>query len=292
MALGHMGQTGGEQFLLHRLQSERSYYTVTILMEISWVTIVPFFVAVNGMYQRRPEGYIYALVDDNVEIYWLKVVSAAAQAYYCFSGYLWGLVIQTFDVYITRVTTLCVDLLSVKPDDECFKNSERTHVEYDDDSNANIPPAVEAFERNVAEYHQLRRTVDHFNEIHGWPLFFYKGIILVLSTILLYYPSIIKNTEDGRITSMLSYSCVIGILGRIFLLLYSMGQFYSATQRFTQRWRRYLAWNGLLYERNVAILHSCEPFGFESGDFYAIKPSTILTFLSVLLSYVIFAYQI
>ena len=286
-----MAQQGGEEFLRRRLLTEMSYFRVTLLLEICWVVAVPFFVAINGMYQPRPEGYIYVLVDDNREIYWLKIISTAIQAFYCFSGYLWGLVGQTFDVYVTRVTAFCVDLLSAEPNDDCCRGSKRNEVEYDGGSTI-ISPAVEIFERNVAEYHRLRHTMDRFNEIHAWPLFFYKGITLVLVTILLYYPSSLKSAEQGQAISMLAYSCAIGILGRLFLLMYSMGQFYSATQRFAERWRRFLAWNGLLFEKNVAILHSCGPFGFETGDFYAIKPSTILTFSSVLLSYVIFAYQL
>lgn len=255
-------------------------------MEVLWTISVPILAVITGVHRPRTEGFIYAVVDNDIEIPWLKTVSVAAQTFYVFHGSLFRVFYQAFQVYVTRTCTLCADLLSSTPSSS--EESPVLHRSVEITQNG----ILEAFERNVDNYRELRRIVQRFNEANAWALFAYKGVTLMFCTLMLYYPSRKSRVNESQEDYFICYACALGIMSRIFVLLYVMGQFYAASERFGHNWKRFLAGQELLSERHSAILHCCAPLGFESGDFYVVKPSTVLTFYSVLLSYVIFVFQI
>ena len=151
---------------------------------------------------------------------------------------------------------------------------------------------VFAFDEAVKKFLKMRNAVRKYNRIYCWAMLGYKGLALILSTLLLYYPSRKGGRSASEMNALTCYLYVIAVLQRMIVQLYSLGQVFNTSKKFGRCWKQVIAWRGEVTKRNTAVLKVCSAFGFEVGHFYVITSSTILMFFYVLLSYVIFVYRI
>jgi hypothetical protein len=127
--------------------------------------------------------------------------------------------------------------------------------------------------------------MDEFNEL-------FASIIIILKAFALFhvyfFVLVTLNISDS-----LSFGIYITIAAqhivKISYLLLTMASAYTESQCFKISWSKSVAY---LTESQKHQLRLIQPFAFKPGNLYAVKPSTILTFFSVMTTHTIVILQI
>ncbi|CAG7833337.1 unnamed protein product [Allacma fusca] len=282
------------------LAREKNIYNVSFFFELGSIVTITVFVGLNVNLSPRAPAFLYALVPPEIEIPWLRNLSLGFQIWYTLLLGGVRLVTQVYKGLMYRGFTLCGRIISTTPDEvvsadigtsiKCATNM-RTCIQDIILPPVNCTNRAGNFEEAVTCYKEMRTTMKSYNELFSKSLVCFKAISLILTTVLL-YAALNDQVQQPKAGLLVFYTASILHCIMVYRTLYFMGQFYPITSEFRSKWRRYLAWNGLLTERNKALLHTCDSFGFEVGNFYTMKPSTLFTFYSILLSYVILVFQL
>jgi hypothetical protein len=146
------------------------------------------------------------------------------------------------------------------------------------------------FERCLMNYNQLKDTVAQYSSLSAWILFAYKGFSLALTCLSVYSAVYFSGTNHYLKRSALIFiflSCIQLI--RLSAITILMGKVYAKSELFKESWTLAIHELAPLNQRKLSLL---SPFGFRCGIFYELQPSTVLTYFSILTTYVIVMLQI
>ena len=261
---------------------------MSIVFDLIWLILAPVLSTIDEVNSKANQQG-----GNGVENEWMTT-ALILQGFFASCGVTIRLYGQIFQLYVTR--TIALNLGSI-----CATREECQLVLYCTSASTLCPnkqllasgheKLIFDFKSAVEKFLKMRSIIKRYNSINCWAILSYKALALLGSTLMLYYPSR-KERNEREMSNLTCHLCVMAILQRLFVQLYSMGQVYSYSEKFGISWKAELAWRNELTSRNLAVLEVCSAFGFEVGHFYVITPSTLLMFCSVLLSYVIFVYQI
>lgn len=171
-------------------------------------------------------------------------------------------------------------------------------------------------ESTVDKYEHIRSLMTEYNGTLSKMLLFFKGMFLVHMTLMSYFP-LQKEKLLPRGSTTILVVVVIHYVVKVTELLSRMGAVYKTSKQFREVWMTNLRKvnfgefrdtgrnqgqieNGKGSQRrgivNIVkmklILDTCTPFGFDVGGCYVVKPGTILTFFSIITSYLIIMLQL
>lgn len=151
---------------------------------------------------------------------------------------------------------------------------------------------LEIFHDSVERFEQLRTGIEEFNAVFSWVLFVRQALTMVKICCFCYL--LLKGPSDtGFPGAVIFVYAVVAIYVKFGSILNGMGATMFETKEFATQWRKVLmviAPLGRTEEEKK--LNRCSPFGFRMGVFYTVKPHTLLTFSSVVLTYLILLLQL
>ncbi|CAG7818009.1 unnamed protein product, partial [Allacma fusca] len=254
------------------LTYEESVYKLAFWTEIFLITLNAVFVFFNVDAKPEVPAYIYSLacyLGPDRDISWLKNVTIIAQVWFTICIGVIRLAAQMFQWCILRSFILIGRIISKTPQ-EVFDNvldiqsiAPSTILYEHIPFNTYHESVSRRFEKAVQNYKEMKNVLSKYNDIFAAIFVSYKTVSLMFTSIMIY--SYLKYRISLPVSATLIFYSAILLHGiRVFKAIYFMGQFYPVSQDFRKNWARYLAWNGLLTERNKALLRSCHTFGFKA----------------------------
>lgn len=153
---------------------------------------------------------------------------------------------------------------------------------------------IEIFHDSVTRFEHLKSLIDDFNYIFCWPLSTRKAF--TMAKVCCYVYLLLKRPKDsGFPTAFVFFYAPVAIFAKFGVILNSMGEVQRETKNFVKEWSKILL---LVRPRKADVieeermLNNCYPFGFKMGNFYTVNPQTLLTFCSVVLTYLIILLQL
>ena len=199
---------------------------------------------------------------------------------------------------------LCLQTISYDPSSFVFVPGRKLIVKKSSPKifssvNSNLyvkPTNVESIDEAVQKYHKLETLTQNYNELFQNLVFFdqlFTSIVLCQTMYVTLNQMEISSTAGWLIFAFTSVYCgtTTGIL------LSACGSVLELSTKFTHSWLQYFSVlaDSVQYDelhRMKLKLKNCLPFGFSSGRYYTIGPGTVLTFFSIMSSYLIILFQL
>ncbi len=144
----------------------------------------------------------------------------------------------------------------------------------------------------VKKYEEAQRLMSGFNWLFKWVLFGYKVIAAAetccFSFIIL---RVARQVPVGTVS--IFYFVAIFFMTQLCILVPLVGSVYAESEGYIRSWKTGIV--DIYDQIDPALrrrLANLSPFGFQCGSFYVIVPSTILTLLSVITTYLIVLLQV
>lgn len=218
------------------------------------------------------------------------VLSFLAQA--IFHIYAWALGVHLIvgSLNFCRSVGGCLDIISFQSNK--FDKTQLSSTEF-----------LSGLDKSLKYFKKLGELTDQENAIFAWTVFSqfggYLGISCIMAFMPLQYWSVVPKL------SLLMYIFIFATLMVILCLVFPvMGSVYDESILYVKSWTK-----GLAYSKEDLFLselsredkkyfkllkfrlRACDPFGVKCGDFFIIRKSTMLTFFSVISTYLIIMLQ-
>lgn len=254
--------------------SKSPYPAIKMNLFLTLLNIIAFWGSIFN--NPRYVMYIYSLVDRNVEIPWLRLVSTLEVNY--FIVIIWihflqfdGLVIA-FSMSIKNCLRVCRPSWKV----------EKTR-----------PCSIQGPEIWLKVYTKLGSLVTRFNVIYSYYFLALKFCYLICLCILFHLP--IRHIEMLQYFLVSFIMIAVTILSRVSRVLTAMGNVEREATMFKESWTCKLGegnQNLVISNRTWKAIIAAPKIAFRAGPFYDINSSTILTFFSIATTYIIVVLQI
>lgn len=202
--------------------------------------------------------------------------------------YAWGYAVHLIigSLNFSRVLDGCLDIISFHGAPKMYSNQQ----------------FLSELDKSLRYFEKLSKLMDADNEMFAWIVFSQFGGYLFLGCIIAYTP--LQYWTVVPKLSLLMYIFIfvtwIIILCRLFP---GMGSVYDKSIVFIESWTAGMAYsqedlfltevtsNKKYFKLLKFRLASCVPFGVKCGDFFIIRKSTMLTFFSVISTYLLIMLQ-
>jgi len=150
-------------------------------------------------------------------------------------------------------------------------------------------------EETVEKFEHIRELMNEYNGIFKGLFLFFKGILILQITIMAYLP--VKRMYVLPFSSTaIFFALTVHYVAQIVMVLCETGRVYQVCRQFQDSWMRNLQKSGLCatdtgYNLKM-LLETCSPFGFDVGGCYVVETRTVLTFFSIITSYLIVLLQL
>ncbi|CAL8072770.1 unnamed protein product [Orchesella dallaii] len=154
---------------------------------------------------------------------------------------------------------------------------------------------VRLVEDTVGKFEHIRGLMNEYNGIFKGLFLFFKGILILQITIMAYIP--VKRLYVVPFSSiMIFFALTLHYVAQIVMVLCEAGRVFHASRMFQDNWMRNLQKSGLCVTDTglnlKMLLETCTPFGFDCGGCYVVDTRTVLTFFSIITSYLIVLLQL
>lgn len=230
-------------------------------------------------------------------------------------SFSWQLIL-VFYFYLALYQFLLYSITVARGYKWCLEHITKEAAELMESDEGTLDFLQERMKLAVTKFEHLRAGVIQYNGIFSGLLFFCKAMLIMQITLMSYIPLRRSNTLPFS-TTMTLMGLTLHQVIRTGILLIEMGKVYRVSGQFTETWMRLLVgritlhghveekhnevskprdarvngdkWTGFLMKSQ---LETCKPFGFDSGGCYVVTPNTILTFFSIVTSYLIIMLQL
>jgi hypothetical protein len=148
---------------------------------------------------------------------------------------------------------------------------------------------------SLETYERINVLIREHNDVFSSLLFISKAAYLLDLLCLLYIP-LARIQSKFLITPLTLFTIAAMIFYRLYVGLTSLASVHKESKVLIESWTRALpdlSRSKLPLTRlNLERLQFMTPISFRSGIFYKVKPSTLLTFLSITTTYLIVLLQI
>lgn len=239
-------------------------------------------IGMKHLQEPRSPVFLYSLLPSHFENWVLLGCSVAFHAAIMVYDLFFTVQLVAGCMNICRIFESCLTLM-VSPDKD--KSGFELLLEMDDALGYNK---------------RLGELMDGANKIYAWLIALQMGGYSVLCCIVAFLPIHYWNSTSplGLLGYVFLFIAVIFIFCRVFP---EMGSVYDASKSFKIAWLRELAYSRdalrlvVEHEKYFKLLRlrvkSCVEFGFKCGNFVFIKTSTMLSFFSVISTYLIILLQ-
>lgn len=148
------------------------------------------------------------------------------------------------------------------------------------------------FYDSVERYESLNDLMEEFNSIFSWPLFTRKSF--TMTKVCCYVYLLLRHPLDSAFPGLVVFLyAAIAIFAKFGGILSLMASVRGESQRFLKEWKKVLL---VLSPNEISEeerrLERCFRLQFKIGNFYTVKSQTLLTFSSVVLTYLIILLQL
>jgi len=229
-------------------------------------------------------GNFYFISGWQYPVYWYSVISRYIQNPYLKYG---TFIIQAITVFYM---SMCLSLVEVPlfAVAQGLKAYLRNNSFLPDDK-----PSFHRLQVALEKFESANTLMKRFNWLFRWVLFGYKVVTAAQAVIFCYIILRIKLSTLPVASHGIFFVVVLFLLVQLCILVPHVGSVYSESQNFIRSWKE-----GMLtvYDQIDPTLRrrleGLRPFGFQCGSFYVIIPSTILTLMSVITTYLIVILQV
>lgn len=263
--------------------------TCRLVSAISLILLVLTEVAMvfNVTGVPRLPAYLYSLVPTDMEITWLYFLHIVLQATYALNiTHARG---QTEILMFAFANSVRQYLHIIRASVEMEIKPRNYYI--NDQNERGITEGKSSEEVAIESFTELEKVVQKFNSVFRWPHAAHQGISIIFTSFIMYV-GIRKRPETPAYVMPVFFCATVMVLYRTCAITYTMGRMNAAAdklfevlaQRITGRSR----WDRALWRRLLAL----RPVAIQSGKLYEVKKTTILSYFSVVVSYLVVVLQV
>lgn len=255
----------------------------------------------NVTFFPRFPMYIYSLVPSGQDICWAKVMSGGFSLLMVTLFVLCEGQIEVFFISFAQSISNCLQILTYPAEQwigcECLTCNVADNLhDINSGSCAKTSCAkgwkvLEKLDKRLSYYHELSILVKSFNRIFCWPISLYK--VLTMLRLCCYVYVLLKHADYSFYGLLIFPYAALSLIIKFGIILMTLGNVPFMSKQFLKYWIRVVVQLERIpfsaLERKLARVSK---FGFMCGNFYIIRPHTVLTFFSVTLTYVIILLQL
>ena len=251
-------------------------YQISLITYIGLSVFLASLLLANFAFNPRYAPYVYSLIDPSIEIPWLKYISFTVQFVSSMQGYFYINQFEMLAMGFVSSVVLSIDFLTSSSKEIVTEKNQKY-----------------AAELILFKYEKLLLLVQQFDSIFSQFLFIYKSTTVIITCCCLYFPFRYFANITASSSSYIFFGQSFSLLFKPSILVFAMGYAHSESITFLQTFKtEILPSLNPSYSREVKKrLQRCQPIGFNSGP-YIIVSATVLTYLSVTTTYLIFALQL
>ena len=242
------------------------------------VALVYITLVFNVAGAPRAPVYFYSLLPEAVEIPWFYYLNIVLQI--------------IFGLNITIMRTQ-LDMFWI-----CFSDSVRVHL-------CTLTAAIQGagdHEKSTVNDHvflpevveilsELNLLTSRLNRIGRWSLLIFKAISVVFLPFIIHSAIRIRSeTTDYVVSSFISVAAMVFI--RVWALIYTLGRMHAASAKLLQVLLDKVTANADFDRHLWHRVSTLQPIGLQCGALYGVGPTTVLVYISVVVSYLAVIFQI
>ena len=276
----------------------------------------------------RHPAYLYNLMDPSAESCLFLIISAVVEQVFFVIMWSFFFLFEFIAIGFSHSVSKCLEILSYHPHShfpvnptsqsdpvtaKLAKQKIKTITKYPTSHDITSNQLTFCLEM----YDKLSLLVRSYNSLFAYLLFYLKAMILVMLCALIYVPlrfKIKQNTSISTLALLIFFGLAYSLTRRLVLLLNSMGNVYQKSLSFKASWVNHVfpfprlafpvaetdyavfeSAASILKRQNQLhkdLLQLCPPIRFKCAAFYDISPNTLLTFFSIMTTYLIVLLQI
>ena len=232
----------------------------------------------------RVPVYLYALVPDSMEIPWLRTLHVCLQTSFGLNIAHAAAQMDMFTFSFTNSVRFYMHILSHAVEKGSSLDLVYTKL-HDGQGRVAIPKCI------VESYKDLDQLVKLFNRIFRWPYALAKTLSIIYISFII-YSGIRKRPESPTYVMAVFFTGFIMTLFHESVLMYTMGRMHAASVNLLHAVKEKICL-APRYEKVLwRMVDTLRPMSIQCGKMYGVTPTTVLTYFSVLASYVVVVIQV